>query len=68
MTLRLVPEFAHRLTVAARVDGVTVSEFVRLAIADALDARRKDPAFQARLKELRAAEDLAFKELVDIDP
>jgi predicted transcriptional regulator len=64
MTLRLSDEQAADLEAMARVDDVPVSEAVRVAIAERIERRRKDRAFQARLRRLlqenrRALERLA---------
>jgi predicted transcriptional regulator len=64
MTLRLSDELAADLEAMARVDDVPVSEAVRVAIAERVERRRRDKAFQARLRRLleenrRALERLA---------
>lgn len=50
MTLRLTDEQAAELDAIARIENVPVAEEVRQAISDRIAARRKDKAFQARLK------------------
>jgi hypothetical protein len=50
MTLRLTDEQAEELAAIARVENVPIAEEVRRAIADLIDARRQDAAFQARLQ------------------
>jgi predicted transcriptional regulator len=50
MTVRLDPEQAAELEAIAEVNGGPVSEEIRQAIADHIDAKRKDKTFQARLK------------------
>jgi len=52
MTLRLSDEQAEKLETLARVEGVPVSEAVRQAIDERIEARRKDKAFQGRLKRM----------------
>ena len=52
MTLRLSNEQAEKLETLARVEGVPVSEAVRQAIDERIEARRKDKAFQGRLKRM----------------
>jgi hypothetical protein len=52
MTLRLTDEQAADLEAMARVDGMPVSEAVRAAINERIQARRKDKEFQARLRRL----------------
>jgi predicted DNA-binding protein len=51
-TMRLPEEKAAELEAVARADGVPVSETVRDAIDQHIDARRKDKDFQARLSKL----------------
>jgi predicted transcriptional regulator len=50
MTVRLDPEQAAELEAIAEVSGGPVSEEIRQAIAEHIEAKRKDKAFQARLK------------------
>jgi class 3 adenylate cyclase len=50
MTLRLSAEQAAELEAVARVDDVTVSEAVRQAITDHIEARRNDADFRERLR------------------
>ena len=50
-TIRQRSDQADELEFVARVDGVPVSEAIRDAIASHIEARRADPAFQARLRE-----------------
>ena len=50
MTLRLSPEQAEALQAVAQADGVPLAEVVRTAIADHIERRRKDKAFQERLR------------------
>jgi predicted transcriptional regulator len=52
MTLRLSDEQAADLEAMARVDDMPVSEAVRAAITERIQARRKDREFQARLRRL----------------
>jgi predicted transcriptional regulator len=49
MTLRLEEELARELEAVARVEDITVSEAVRRAITDHVEAKRADRAFQQRL-------------------
>jgi predicted DNA-binding protein len=49
-TIRQSTEQANELEFLARVDGVPVSESIRLAIAEHIENRRNDPDFQLRLK------------------
>jgi len=50
MTIRLSAEQAEALEAVASVDARPVSEIIRAAIAEHIDSRKKDPAFQDGLK------------------
>jgi predicted transcriptional regulator len=50
MTLRLTDDQAEALEAVAAADGVPVAEAARTAITEHIERRRKDKAFQARLK------------------
>jgi len=56
MSLRLPEDKAAELAAVARADDVPVSEVVREAIDNHIEARRADKEFQKRLKK-RLAED-----------
>ncbi len=49
MTLRLQDELARELEAVARVDDISLSDAVRAAITEHVEARRADRAFQERL-------------------
>jgi predicted DNA-binding protein len=51
MTIRLSAEQAEALDAVASTDGTPVAEAVRAAIAEHIEHRRKDKAFQQRLRE-----------------
>ena len=51
MTLRLEPELAEQLEALATVEGRSVSDVIREAIAAHVDRRRKDPRFVKLLNE-----------------
>jgi hypothetical protein len=51
MSLRLPDEQAADIALVARADGMHISEVMRLAAEQYVAARRKDEAFQKRLKE-----------------
>jgi predicted DNA-binding protein len=51
MTIRLSAEQAEALETVATVEAMPVSEVIRAAIAEHIDNRRKDPAFQDSLKD-----------------
>ena len=63
MTLRLSDEQAADLDAMARVDGVPVSEAVRVAIEERIKARREDREFQARLRRLMSENQRALERL-----
>jgi hypothetical protein len=50
MTLRLSPEQAHELEAVARAEGISISDAVREAITEHIARKRKDKAFQDRLR------------------
>lgn len=50
MTIRLSAEQAEALETVATVEERPVSEVIRAAIADHIESRRRDPAFQDSLK------------------
>lgn len=52
MTLRLPAAQAQALDAVAQADEMPVSEAVRVAIEAHIEARRNDPAFQARLSKI----------------
>lgn len=51
MTIRLTAEQAEALETVATVEARPVSEVIRAAIAEHIDARRKDPSFQEGLRD-----------------
>ncbi len=51
MLLRLDPDLAERLQTVAAVEGRSVSDLVREAIAELVDQRRKDKRFLALLDD-----------------
>lgn len=51
MTIRLSAEQADALETVAAVEAMPVSEVIRAAIAEHIDSRKKDPAFQDSLKD-----------------
>ena len=50
MTIRLEDRQAEELEAVAKVDGMPISEAIREAIDKHIENRRKDEAFQARLR------------------
>jgi len=51
MVLRLDPELAELLATIAEVEGRSVSDVAREAIADLVEARRQDQRFRRLLEE-----------------
>lgn len=51
MTIRLSPDQAEALETVATVEERPVSEVIRAAIAEHIETRKKDPAFQEGLKD-----------------
>jgi predicted transcriptional regulator len=51
LLLRLDPELAEQLQAVASVEGRSVSDVVREAISDLVDARRTDDEFQRLLAD-----------------
>lgn len=64
-TIRQPADQADELEFIARVDGVPVSEAIRAAIAEHIQARRADPAFQQRLRERIDADRNILKRLAE---
>ena len=62
-TVRQDAEQAAELDAVARVDGVSTSEAIRAAIADHIEKRRSDPAFQARLRRILEEERVVLERL-----
>lgn len=62
-TIRQDAQQAAELDAVARVDGVSTSEAVRAAIAEHIENRRSDPAFQARLQRILDEERVVLKRL-----
>ncbi len=63
LTLRLPEEQARDIETLARVDGVSVAEEVRDAIAARVEAKRNDPDFQDRLGRLMEQERAVLERL-----
>lgn len=51
-TVRLDPDQAAELEAVAAADGVSIAEVIRQAVADRIVVRRKDPAFQVRIRSI----------------
>jgi len=52
LTVRLPDELAADAEALARVDGVSVNETVKRALAEAVAQRRRDPAFKKRVRAI----------------
>lgn len=65
MVLRLDPELAERLRLIAEVEGRTVSDVAREAVAALVDQRRADERFQALLEENLARHEASLRMLRD---
>ncbi|HUZ73804.1 MAG TPA: ribbon-helix-helix protein, CopG family [Stellaceae bacterium] len=51
MTIRLSPDQAEALETVAAVEDRPVSEVIRAAIAEHVESKRQDPAFQDSLRD-----------------
>jgi len=52
MTVRLPEDLAADTEALARAEGLSVNETIRQALAEAVERRRKDPKFKARLRKI----------------
>ena len=50
MTLRMDEHLAEKVQTIAEIEGTTVSNVVRDALAEHIERRRRDPEFQAMLR------------------
>ena len=50
MTLRMDERLAEKVQIIADVEGTTVSDVIRDALAEHVERRRRDPEFQAMLQ------------------
>ena len=50
MTLRMDERLAEKVQTIADVEGMTVSDVIRDALAEHVERRRRDPEFQAMLQ------------------
>ncbi len=51
-TVRLDADQATDLEAVAAADDISVAEEIRQAVADRIEARRQDPAFQERIRSI----------------
>lgn len=65
MMLRLDPELAERLHAVAEVEGRSVSDVARQAIAELVERKRKDKRFIRLLEENLARHDRLLRMLRD---
>lgn len=63
MTLRLDPQQAAELEAVARADEAKVSDVVRTAIRSHIEARRRDRAFQERIRRMMQEEQEVLRRL-----
>lgn len=52
MTVRLPDDLAADTEALARVEGKSVNETIKDALTDAVERRRKDPNFRARVRQI----------------
>jgi len=52
LTVRLDDELAADAEAMARAEGQSLNETVKIALREAVDRRRKDPKFKARLRRI----------------
>lgn len=52
MTVRLPDDLAANTEALARVEGKSVNETIKDALTDAVERRRKDPKFRARVRQI----------------
>jgi predicted transcriptional regulator len=63
LLLRLDPDLAAQLQTVAEVEERPMSEVVREAIRSLIEARRRDDAFQRRLRDSARAHDRTLRAL-----
>lgn len=52
LTVRLDDELAADTEALARADGTSLNETVRRSLAEAVERRRRDPKFKARIRRI----------------
>lgn len=52
MTVRLPDDLAADAEALARVEGKSVNETIKDALADAVERKRRDPKFKARVRKI----------------
>ena len=56
LTVRLDDELAADAEALARAEGKSLNETVKLALSEAVERRRRDPRFKARVREIIEAD------------
>lgn len=51
-TVRLPDDLAAEAEAVARAEGISLNETIKSALVEAVERRRKDPAFKKRLREI----------------
>ena len=64
-TVRLDTDQATDLEAVAAADGISVAEEIRQAVADRIEARRRDPAFQERIRSIIEQNQRVLERLVE---
>ena len=52
LTVRLPDELASDTEALARVEGKSVNETIKEALSEAVERRRRDPKFKARVRQI----------------
>jgi len=52
LTVRLPDDLAAEAEAVARAEGISLNETIKEAVIEAVDRRRKDPAFKKRLRQI----------------
>lgn len=52
LTVRLPDDLAADAEAVARAEGTSLNETIKDALAEAVERRRKDPAFKKRLRDI----------------
>ncbi len=52
ITVRLPEDLAAEAEAVARAEGTSLNETIKSALAEAVERRRKDPAFKKRVREI----------------
>lgn len=52
LTVRLPDDLAADAEAVARAEGISLNETIKEALVDAVERRRKDPAFKKRLRNI----------------